>query len=264
MGEPWRLIDSGRSTASFNMALDEAIATIIRTEGHPPVLRLYGWDRPSVTLGYFQKASDVDIGYCRSRGIPIVRRPTGGRAILHGEELTYSFSAGTRAGLFSGGLLDSYRRIAAAFHLAFRKLGMSAATKSRREKGRVLAGSPLCFQSSSYGEILIDRKKVVGSAQKRWEDGMLQQGSVPYAYHWTEMCGIFGPGQYTALKDCATGLRDLIPELDEERFKKIVASSFEEVFGIRFLPDRPSPEELSLARQLERAKYLRDDWNFRR
>jgi lipoate-protein ligase A len=264
MEETWRLIDSGRCPAAFNMALDEAIATLVRMKGLPPALRLYGWERPSLSLGCFQKASDVDTGYCRDSGIPIVRRPTGGRAILHGEELTYSLSAGTLSGPFSGGLLDSYRRIGSAFHLAFRKLGLAAEAKAQREKGRVLAGSPLCFQSSSYGEILVDNKKVVGSAQKRWDNGLLQQGSIPYSYRGGEMQTIFGPGHYDTLQDCATGLRDIMPGLDEDRLKGMIVSSFEEVFGIRFLPDRPSAEELSLARRLEEEKYLREDWNFRR
>ncbi|MDA8104477.1 MAG: biotin/lipoate A/B protein ligase family protein [Nitrospiraceae bacterium] len=264
MGEAWRLIDSGRCGAAFNMALDEAIATRVRRDGLSPVLRLYGWDRPSLSLGCFQKASEVDAGYCRSRGIPIVRRPTGGRAILHDEELTYSFAATTGSGLFSHGLLDSYRKVAAAFHLAFQKLGVRAEAKERREKGRVLAGSPLCFQSSSYGEILVEDKKVVGSAQKRWEDGMLQQGSFPYVFREDEIRRIFGDGQYTALKECTIGLREVLPGIVEERFREAIISSFGEVFGISFLQDRPSPEELSLARGLEEEKYLQDHWNFRR
>lgn len=264
MGEAWRLIDSGRCGAAFNMALDEAIATRVRRDGLSPVLRLYGWDRPSLSLGCFQKASEVDAGYCRSRGIPIVRRPTGGRAILHDEELTYSFAATTGSGLFSHGLLDSYRKVAAAFHLAFQKLGVRAEAKERREKGRVLAGSPLCFQSSSYGEILVEDKKVVGSAQKRWEDGMLQQGSFPYVFREDEIRRIFGDGQYTALKECTIGLREVLPGIVEERFREAIISSFREVFGISFLQERPSPEELSLAWGLEEEKYLQDHWNFRR
>jgi lipoate-protein ligase A len=260
----WRLIDTGRCPAAFNMALDEAIATLVRKEGLPPVLRLYGWDRSSLSLGCFQKTSDVDVSYCVAHGIPIVRRPTGGRAILHGDELTYSLSAGIRSGHFSGGLLDSYRRIGAAFHLALRKLGLAAETKSQREKGRVLAGSPLCFQSSSYGEILVNNKKVVGSAQKRWDDGLLQQGAIPYSHRGDEMEKILGPSNCGSFLDCATGLRDVAPGLDEDRLKGSIVSSFEEVFGIRFLPDRPSREELTLARRLEEEKYLQGEWNFRR
>jgi lipoate-protein ligase A len=244
------------------MALDEAIATLVRKDGLPPALRLYGWDRPSVSLGCFQRTSDVDIGYCRAKVIPIVRRPTGGRAILHDDELTYSFSAGTGHGPFSEGLLDSYKKISAAFHMAFRKTGVAAESKPQREKGRVLAGSPLCFQSSSYGEILIGNKKVVGSAQKRWDDGLLQQGSIPYCYNGGRIRKIFGDEKYTSLRDCAVGLKDVLPELDEAKFREIIAASFEEVFGISFVPALPSQEESALALELEQEKYLLARWNF--
>jgi lipoate-protein ligase A len=157
------------------MALDEAIATSVRNCESPPTLRLYGWDRPSLSLGSFQKSSSVDLKYCRKNSIPVVRRPTGGRAILHGDELTYSFSARTDHVAFAKGLLESYRTISSAFNLAFRKIGLRVSSKDRRENGRVLTRNPLCFRSSSYGEILIENRKVVGSAQKRWKDGLLQQ-----------------------------------------------------------------------------------------
>src|SRR5512135_1825792 len=133
MERPWRLIYSGPCGASYNMALDEAVATLLRKNGFPPTLRLYGWDRSSLSLGCFQKTSDVDIDYCKTNNIPIVRRPTGGRAILHGDELTYSFSARTDEGPFSKGLLDSYKKISAAFHLAFRKIGICTERKLKRE-----------------------------------------------------------------------------------------------------------------------------------
>jgi lipoate-protein ligase A len=99
----WRLIDSGPGDAFYNMALDEAIATGVRKGAAAPTLRLYGWDRPSLTLGCFQKTADINIEYCRSHDIPVVRRPTGGRAILHGDELTYSLSAKLTGSLFHTG-----------------------------------------------------------------------------------------------------------------------------------------------------------------
>ena len=202
MDTEWRLIDSGPCDAFYNMALDEAIATGVRRGSAPTTLRLYGWDRPALTLGCFQKASDINIEYCQSKDIPVVRRPTGGRAILHGDELTYSFSANTDRGPFSDGLLDSYRRIGIAFSIAFRKIGVKAEPKKEREKGRVLSRSPLCFQSSSFGEILADNKKLVGSAQKRWNDGLLQQGSIPYLSHEEKLEGIFGSEKISSLRDC--------------------------------------------------------------
>jgi len=263
MVEEWRLIDSGPCDAFYNMAFDEAIATEVRRGAAPPTLRMYGWDRASVTLGCFQKTSDIDIEYCKFHGIPIVRRPTGGRAILHGDELTYSFSAKTDRGPFSHGLLDSYKKISTAFSIAFRKIGLKAEPKNEREKGRVLSKSPLCFQSSSYGEILIENKKLVGSAQKRWDNGLLQQGSIPYLYHEKKLEGIFGAEKTASLRDCMRALKDCLPLLDEDVFRKAVASSFEEAFGIRLLLSAPSQEESLLAAELLHRKYLQGHWNFR-
>ena len=263
MDTKWRLIHSGPCDAFYNMALDEAIATEVRLGAAPPTLRLYGWDRPALTLGCFQKTSGINVEYCRSRDIPVVRRPTGGRAILHGDELTYSFSAGTDQGPFSHGLLDSYRRISVAFSTAFRKIGVTASPKKEREKGRVLSRSPLCFQSSSFGEILTDNKKLLGSAQKRWTNGLLQQGSVPYLSQEEKMAGIFGAEKTAALRDCMKALKEILPLLDEDAFRKAVVSSFEEAFGIRLLQSAPLLEESLLAEELLQRKYLQDHWNLR-
>lgn len=263
MVEEWRLLESGPCDAFYNMALDEALATEVRRGAAPPTLRLYGWDRPSLTLGCFQKTSDINLEYCRSRNIPVVRRPTGGRAILHGDELTYSFSAGTDQGPFSHGLLDSYRRISLAFSIALKKMGVTAGPKKERGKGRTLSRSPLCFQSSSYGEILTENKKLVGSAQKRWNNGLLQQGSVPYLSQEEKLAGIFGAEKTAPLRDCMKALKDILPLLEEDEFRKAVASSFEEAFGIRLLLSAPSQEESLLAEELRHRKYLQDHWNLR-
>jgi len=217
-----------------------------------------------LTLGCFQKASDINIEYCNSQDIPVVRRPTGGRAILHADELTYSFSAETDRGPFSHGLLDSYQRISMAFSIAFRKIGVTAVPKKEREKGRMLSRSPLCFQSSSFGEILVANKKLVGSAQKRWDNGLLQQGSIPYLSHEEKLREIFGAEKTVSLKDCMNALKDILPLLDEETFRKAVASSFEKAFGIRFLLSAPSQKEFLLAEELRHQKYLQAHWNFRR
>lgn len=262
MVEKWRLIDSGPCDAFYNMALDEAIATESRRVSAPPTLRLYGWDRASVTLGCFQKTSDINIEFCNSHNIPIVRRPTGGRALLHGDELTYSFSAKTDSGPFSHGLLDSYRRIGLAFSIAFKKIGITAEARNTREKGRVLSKSPLCFQSSSYGEILVEDMKLMGSAQKRWNNGLLQQGSIPYLSEEEKLQGIFGAEKTAPLRECMKALKEVLPLLDEAQLRKAIVSSFEEAFGVRLLLSAPSEEESLLAGKLLRQKYLQSHWNF--
>jgi len=262
MSPVWRLINSGPGSASYNMALDEAIATSVRNREAPPTLRFYTWVRPSLSLGCFQKTSDLDLDYCRHNAIPVVRRPTGGRAILHGDELTYSFSVRTDEKPFSEGLMASYRRISSAFNLAFRKIGISVESKMQRERGRVLTGNPLCFESSSYGELLLNNRKIVGAAQKRWKDGLLQQGSIPYICDKGKIAHIFGR-KASETENTMHGLKDIVPGFDDQKFRKAVQAAFEETFRISLLTSHPDPEGHQLALELEQRKYLQDSWNLR-
>jgi lipoate-protein ligase A len=260
----WRLIVSGRCSASFNMALDEAVATVVRKGMARPTLRLYGWVRPSVSIGCFQKAADVSLDYCAEARIPVVRRPTGGRAILHDDELTYAFSAPLGIAPFSKGLMESYRALGSAIRLALQRLKIDAEWKAEREKGTVLAGTPSCFKSVSYGEILVNGRKAVGSAQKRWDDGLLQQGSMPYTYDEDRLAGVFRGTGGLPHRAVMIGLRQAMPCLEEEALKSAMAAAFADVFGVRFEAAPPSPEELSLALQLESEKYLQRRWTLQR
>ncbi|MCX5717428.1 MAG: biotin/lipoate A/B protein ligase family protein [Nitrospirae bacterium] len=265
----WRLINSGPGSASYNMALDEAIAISVRKGSSPPTLRLYSWDRPSITLGCFQKIGGIDTEYCRDASIPIVRRPTGGRAILHNKELTYSFSVKTDNDLFSKGIFDSYKKISAAFYLALSKLGLTPEVSIKRKPANSSLRtpdcfSPLCFQSASYGEITINSKKVIGSAQKRWPDGLLQQGSIPYHINDPEALKIFRLHSIRDIKDAMAGLMEAVPDLSDEKFRNIVKISFEKAFNIEFFSALPFNEEEVLAQKLDSEKYRTEEWNFRK
>jgi len=252
----------GTCSAPYNMALDEAIAIIVRKDSAPPTLRLYGWDILSVTIGYFQKISDIHTGYCAEHNIPVVRRQTGGRAILHKHELTYSFSIKTTHGIFSKGLRDSYRKISSAFNNALLKVGLFPETRIRRRSHR--SRSSLCFHTTSYGEITINNRKVIGSAQKRWIDGLLQQGSIPYTVNNDDTIKIFSVEDACMTKNSIIGLKDIFPDFNPDAFKKILKTSFEETFGIWLIPSSLSPEEISLAQELEIQKYLTRAWNYMR
>lgn len=245
------------------MALDEALSFFARKGDSPPVLRMYGWSGPSVSLGAFQKIADIDCDYCAASKIPIVRRPTGGRAILHGDELTYSFSS-PNSGIFSGSLPDSYRKLGIVFQRSFDLAGLRCAMKSEREKGKNLVRSALCFSSTSLGEISCSGSKIIGSAQKRWPDGFLQQGSIPFSIDRKHLAGIFtlSPSLTAEKKDAdeLTGLRDHLPHFDPELFKNCLISAFEETFGIMLEDSRPSVQELEFAQQLTAAKYQNPLW----
>lgn len=261
MADTWRFIDTGACRAPYNMALDEAIAMAVKRGNSPPTLRLYEWDIPSVSVGYFQRMRDINIDYCRERSIPIVRRPTGGRAILHNHEITYSFSVKTEYGVFSKGLLDSYKKISRAFGLALSKIGLASELKLQKEPHR--NRSPLCFQSTSYGEITINSKKVIGSAQKRWTDGLLQQGSIPFIIDEDEIAKVFRL-KSSEIGKKFTGLKKILSNLNIESFKDAIRVSFEETFDTRIILFSPSQDEISLAEELEIKKYSSPQWNFQR
>jgi lipoate-protein ligase A len=261
MTDAWRFIDTSFCSATYNMALDEAIATAVRKDNAPPTLRLYGWNVPSVSIGCFQKTDDIDIDYCVKKHVPIVRRPTGGRAILHNIELTYSFSSKTSYGIFSKGLLDSYKKISYALGLALTRCGFSAGIMMDRKTTNY--SSPLCFQLTSYGEISISNKKIIGSAQKRWTDGLLQQGSIPYIIDKDEMIRIFRLKSTHIIRE-ARGLKEIFPESDTNELKNAIRTSYEEIFDKRLIISDPTQEEISLAQEFEFQKYLSHQWNFKR
>jgi len=254
----WRLIDSGPCGAAFNMALDEALSASVRKGICPPTLRLYTWSTPSVSIGAFQKISAINADYCCANDIPIVRRPTGGRAILHGHELTYSFCA-PNLEQFSGGLMDSYRKLGCAFRRCFELTGLDCTMKNDRETGRQLVKSPLCFASTSLGEITSRGMKIIGSAQKRWKDGFLQQGCIPFSVDKPTLAAILklpasGLPNITE-NSMIAGLRDLIPDFNPEMFRRHLARAFEETFGVTLVVSLPSPQELEFAHQLASEKY---------
>jgi lipoyl(octanoyl) transferase len=268
MSDTWRFIDSGPCSASYNMALDEAVAGSVRADKARPTLRFYEWDVPSVSIGCFQKIRDIDAEYCRQCNIPFVRRPTGGRAILHGDEITYSFSVKTKNGLFSRGLLDSYKKISAAFEKAFSKIGLAPELKLLKDNRHTVTedmrNSPLCFQSISYGEISVSSSKIIGSAQKRWPDGLLQQGSIPFSLDSGKTGRVFGIQPSLKSNNNSRGLKDIISDLNPVDLKDAIRASFEEMFDVSFVMSTPSKEEVSLAHELESLKYSSRRWTFNR
>ncbi len=260
----WRFIDDGPAEASYNMALDEAIArTVLRGEA-PPTLRLYTWALPSVSMGCFQRVRDIDTSYCNANEIPLVRRPTGGRAILHDMELTYSFSAREAGPFSSGGVLGTYAALSRALSRALKALGIDVQVKSRRERGRVLARSALCFQSVSYGELSVDNRKVVGSAQKRWKEGFLQQGSIQLRVDTGKVAAVFRDVDGGGIGTLMTGLMDVKPALSVDELRLAIRAAFEETFEVRLASLEPSAGERDLALRLQEEKYRSPEWTFSR
>ncbi|MDA3935648.1 MAG: biotin/lipoate A/B protein ligase family protein [Actinomycetota bacterium] len=173
MTQEWRLILDGSEDGHWNMAIDRAVQLSKEKGDSPPSVRLYGWRRPTVTLGRFQDANDVDPGVLSREGIDVVRRFTGGRGVLHDDELTYSVVASAADGV-PRGVSASYRHLCAALVEAYRELGVEAELTSRSRGER---GSAACYLHATHADLSVGAAKLSGSAQV-WQGGtVMQHGS---------------------------------------------------------------------------------------
>lgn len=179
--DKWRLITNKKGNGYYNMAVDEAIMNFHSQMKVPPTLRFYSWNPPALSLGYFQKVKkEVDYQKCSEQGINLVRRLTGGRAILHNQELTYSIILREDYNLLSDSIEKSYQQISRGLVEGLQSLGVPAELKAvERGKKAPLGHSAACFDAPSWYEVILDNKKLIGSAQRRKKGVILQHGSLP-------------------------------------------------------------------------------------
>lgn len=233
----WRFIDSGPASAVQNMAVDEGLLREAVTPGALPVLRFYTWSPAAVSLGRFQdKERAVNAEACRQRGFDIVRRITGGRAVFHCDELTYSIIARSDSALFPNDILGTYKVIAAGLLAGLRELGIAAEMVSRsgRHAGMVKSSSqePACFSSPSWYEILVQGRKIIGSAQRRVGGAFLQHGSILIGYdHALESEVIPGGG----MRNAVTCIRTVLGrEAGLDEVKTAFREGFVRALGMKF------------------------------
>lgn len=267
----WRLISSGPLTGALNMALDEAIMMSVGRGLAPPTIRFYHWSPPAVTLGYFQSLEkEIDLPACQKAGIDVVRRLTGGRAVLHHRELTYSLVAPEGDPKVAGSVLQSYLSISRGLLEGLAGLGVKAelteGTKSRE------FNSAACFDTPSWYELVVGGKKLVGSAQTRRNGCLLQHGSIPVQTDVDLLFSILRfPSEevrarakaFFAAK--ATSLEDSLGYVPD--FAKLGESfqrGFEAGLGITLQEQRLLPEEIAWADELRVGKYGADEWNGRK
>jgi lipoyl(octanoyl) transferase len=177
--DTWRLLITPPAHGAWNMAVDEAILEEIGRGNSLPTLRLYAWDPPCLSLGYAQPLSDVDLERLHARGWELVRRPTGGRAVLHTDELTYSVIAPLTEPRLAGSLLESYQRIATALVEGLHLLVLPVEIQPHAAGAASQNSNPVCFEVPSAFEITVEGRKLIGSAQARRKEGVLQHGSFP-------------------------------------------------------------------------------------
>lgn len=239
------------------MATDEAIAIAFSKGRVPPTLRFYGWSSPSVSIGSFQKWESEWDDLLGRGALRFVRRITGGRALLHDRELTYSVIASTKDPLFAGGIKETFYAIAGGFLAGLNALGVAAEIYAPARSQRIeRPQSALCFASTSWYEITAQGRKLIGSAQRRWVNHFLQHGSLILER---------SPAGGFPLSENQIDLAGLLPKLPSgEEIERAIKEGFESKLPIRLEADPLTPEEEEIAARLAKEKYGTDAWNRRR
>jgi lipoate-protein ligase A len=266
----WRLLITPPASGAWNMALDEAILEHIGRGESAPTLRLYAWDPACLSLGHAQPFADVDTARLQERGWDVVRRLTGGRAILHTDEITYSVIAPNDEPRVTGTILESYNRLAQALLLAVKKLDVPVEIKEgRAENGP--RPNPVCFEVPSTYEITVDGKKLIGSAQARKKEGVLQHGSLPLTGDLARICQALVFESESAREAAAARLLAKASTVESalgraaswETAAQAFSQAFESQLGLKLERGELSRSELDRTDDLVREKYAHPSWTER-
>ena len=268
----WRLIISPALSGAMNMAIDEAILEFCATGEQLPTLRLYAWDPVCLSLGFAQKGSEADQAALGARGWNLVRRPTGGRAILHTDELTYSVAGSIHEPRLAGGVLESYQRLSIALLAALQQLKIPAEAQPLvHTPADTAAKGPVCFETPSNYEIVVSGKKLIGSAQARRAEGVLQHGSLPLQGDLTRIVKVLHFEDDTSREEAAARLlaraitvEDILKKpLEWSEAANALVAAFRTVLQIDFEEAELSPAEFERANDLARPKYRHPNWTYR-
>ncbi|MFE8695470.1 biotin/lipoate A/B protein ligase family protein [Cytobacillus sp. FJAT-53684] len=275
--EVWRFIDSGAGSPSFNMALDEALLDWNSEGKIPPVIRFYGWNPATLSIGYFQKVEkEIDMEQVKAHGLGFVRRPTGGRGVLHEHELTYSVIVSEEHPEMPKTVTEAYRVISEGILKGFHHLGMEAyfAVPKTAEERESLKNprSAVCFDAPSWYELVVEGRKVAGSAQTRQKGVILQHGSILLDLDEDKLFSLFKypsdrvkERMQKAFKNKAVAINEISKErITIEQAKEAFKNGFAEGLNIELEPYELSAEELAYVNKIAKERYEQDDWNFKR
>ena len=275
----WRLLLAPQPLAgTSNMATDEAILRAVAEGAAPPTLRFYGWTPPCLSLGYAQPAADVDAERLSRLGYDWVRRPTGGRAILHTDELTYSVIVPMDEPRVRGGVVESYQQLSAGLLRGLGRLGLSV--RADKEYDGALTGlpkGPVCFEVPSNYEITVGDgaggrpRKLLGSAQVRKLGVVLQHGTLPLTGDIGRICDVLcftgeaerGQARQRVAARATTVAQVIGREVSWQAAAEALAQGFAEALNLELQPAALSPHEAELAEQLRVEKYATAAWNRR-
>ncbi|GHH96968.1 lipoate--protein ligase family protein [Neobacillus kokaensis] len=275
--EQWLFIDTGNSSPSFNMALDEALLDWHSNGKIPPVIRFYGWNPPTLSIGYFQKVEkEIDMDAVKEHALGFVRRPTGGRGVLHEHELTYSVIVSEEHPEMPKTVTEAYRVISEGILKGFHHLGLDAyfaVPKTAEERDALKSPrSAVCFDAPSWYELVVEGRKVAGSAQTRQKGVILQHGSILLDLDEEKLFSLFKyPNERVkermkkAFKDKAVAINAISQrQITLEEAKDAFYKGFAEGLNIDLEPYQLSEDELAYVHKLACERYENEDWNFKR
>ena len=287
MNDTWRLLIDQPADGATNMARDAAILACHATGAARPTLRLYGWSPACLSLGRFQRAGAIDRSACARAGVAVVRRPSGGRALLHDAELTYAVIARADHALFGDqSILATYRQISLALLAGLRRLGVPAElTPARRDDDQAQPAdhrptivrdeatdrrssvvgrrsSAACFDTPAAYELTVAGRKLAGSAQTRRAGSILQHGAIPLTPHADRLTALLHnpPGDLGAKMialDQAAGRGIAFDELADA-----LIAGFQDAWGVRFARGALSDQEQREEQRLRAEKYADDRWTY--
>jgi lipoyl(octanoyl) transferase len=283
--ERWRLLVDFDAPGPFNMAVDEALLESV-IAGAPPVVRFYTWRPATLSLGTNQAISEIDRRACAERRFDVVRRLTGGRAVLHQHELTYSVVARENDPRVSGGVIESYRKISVALVEGLRSLGVDVSLAEPNPRLlRSLApihepvslddadtGRGVCFDAATAYELTANGKKLVGSAQARRGGALLQHGSILLDIDWDAWVSVFAYATrtgkqraYNRLPSRMTSLRhELSRPVSPREAMDALVPAFESALSVSLAKSGLDEQEMAEAQRLASEKYGSEAWTARK
>ena len=272
----WRIINSGHADAATNMAVDEAILLAHSAGKVPPTLRFYGWQPAAVSIGYFQRAmSEIDLDRCKEHKTAVVRRLTGGRAVLHDAELTYSIVVREDDPLIPKTITASYRYFSNGLLAGLEALGIQAhmtmpvAAYGQRKKE---PASAACFDAPAHFEVAVDGKKLVGSAQVRKQGVILQHGSILLRFSAEQFAELLRMPSAEKREQTAQMLKGRAASIENILQRTVtwqevycpMPAAFESALGIQLVHAELTKEEKITSKELASTKYSQDCWNMLR
>jgi lipoate-protein ligase A len=268
----WRVIIHREADGPLNMAVDEAIAEAVGAGSVPPTLRFYAWHPACLSLGYSQPAADVDFERLEQRGWDVVRRLTGGRGILHTDELTYSVAVPEGDPRVAGGVVESYRRLSQGLLAGLERIGAPVNSKRADRDSRKFRGA-VCFEVPSDYELTVDGRKLIGSAQTRRRNRVvMQHGALPLSGDLGRICEALAFDSEADREAARRRVLERAITLEEALGRRVLfdeaaralIEGFGEALNLDFAEQGLTEKEKSRAEDLRATRYASMEWTGRR